>query len=119
EYPAYIERAPLTIDSVSGAVPVRVPIGSRIMIRGKADKPLEMARIDCPASESSPAWHQEFQGNQLGAERNEFTYSIEPFPGLPKEIHSATNSSEKGAVEPVLALKPPHECTLQFTLRDT
>ena len=28
EYPRYIERDPKTIDSVSGAVPVRVPIGS-------------------------------------------------------------------------------------------
>ena len=49
EYPPYMERNPLTIDSISSAVPVPVPIGSRLTIHGTADKPLEMARIDCPA----------------------------------------------------------------------
>ena len=66
EYPAYMERSPLTIDSVSGAVPVRVPIGSRVTIHGTADKPLEMARIDCPAAESSAAWHRAVSRRRIG-----------------------------------------------------
>ncbi len=122
EYPRYIERDPKTIDSVSGAVPVRVPIGSTVKIRGTADKPLEMARIDCPAVEGSAAWYRQFQGETLGAERNEFTYTFEPFPApTVKEINAAAGgkgAGEKGA-EAKPAAKPPQEYTLQFTLRDT
>ena len=39
-----------------------------------------MARIDCPAAEGSAAWYGSFSGDELGAERNEFTYTFEPFP---------------------------------------
>ena len=96
-----MERGPLTIDSVSGAVPVRVPIGSRVTIRGTADKPLEMARIDCPASESSAAWHRQFRGDELGAERNEFTYAFEPFPApTAKEISAAANPGKRARRKP-------------------
>ena len=112
EYPPYMERSPLSIESVSGAVPVRVPICSRVTIRGTADKPLEMARIDCPAAEGSRAWHQQFGGDALDAERKEFTYAFEPFPA------PTANSQEKGE-DAASAGKPPHEFTLQFSLRDT
>ena len=120
EYPTYMERNPLTIDSVSGAVPVRVPIGSRVTIRGTADKPLETAWIDCPASEQSAAWNRQFLGPELGPEQNQFTYAFEPFPApTAKETLTATNSREKGTAETHPAEKSPHEVTLQFTLRDT
>ena len=66
EYPRYMEHAPLTIDSVSSAVPVRVPIGSRITIRGTADKALENLQIECPATEGGPAWHRQFRGKRIG-----------------------------------------------------
>ncbi|MGA2257275.1 MAG: hypothetical protein ABSG53_21680, partial [Thermoguttaceae bacterium] len=119
EYPAYVERSPKTIDSVGGAVPVRVPIGSRVTIRGTADKPLEMARIDFPAVESSAARYRQFHENELGAERREFTYTFEPFPApTTKKIKPAEDSAEKGAAETHPAEKPPHEYALQFSLRD-
>ncbi|MGO9109246.1 MAG: hypothetical protein ACLP9L_08440 [Thermoguttaceae bacterium] len=125
EYPPYMERNPLTIDSVSPTVPVRVPIGSRVTIRGVADKPLETARIDCPAAESNADWHRQFRGDELGAERNEFTYAFEPFPApTAKEMNAAASADGKGARNKVVgetdpAAKLPHEVALQFTLRDT
>ena len=101
KYPDYMERSPLTIDSVSGAVPVRVPLGSRVTVHGTADKPLEAAWIDCPATEGRAAWRQQFAGGELGAERKEFTYSFDPFPApTAKEKNSATNSGEKGLRKP-------------------
>ena len=130
EYPSYMERGPLTIDSVSGAVPVRVPIGSRVTIHGTATKALEAAWIDCPASEQSAAWHQQFLGGELGTERKEFTYTFEPFPaptakqansavriGLSADPMTTERHGERSLQDP--AVKSPHEVTLQFTLRDT
>ena len=93
KYPPYMERASLTIDSVSGAVPVQVPIGSRVFLRGTADQPLEHARIDCLASEGSLAWRQEFSGVELGGRRKEFTCRIRTFPGSRGEARSG----EQGA----------------------
>jgi hypothetical protein len=115
EYPRYMEHAPLTIDSVSGAVPVRVPIGSAITIHGTADKALENLQIECPATEGGPALHRQYLGSELGPQRNEFTYTFEPFPGPTAKSISA--SGEKGA-ETKPAAKAPHEYTLQFTLKD-
>ena len=104
EYPSYTERNPLTIDSVSGAVPVRVPTGSRVTIRGTADKPLEMARIDCPAAEGITEWHRQFSSETLGPQRNEFTYSFEPFPA-PTAGENA-GSREQGAGSRAAAAGP-------------
>ena len=108
EYPAYIERKPLTIDSVSPAVPVRVPVGSRVTIHGRAEKPLEMARIDGPAVEGKPAWFQQYAAADLGADRKDFTYTFYPFPA-PKagSKAQAAGSKEQG------------ETALQFSVRDT
>ncbi len=147
EYPPYMERGPLTIDSVSGAVPVRVPIGSRVTIHGTADKPLETLGIDCPAAEGGAAWHRQFNGEELGAQREEFTFAFEPFPappakgvgGVPAQPvrEQGAGSGEQGAgsktagpaqslssrlpapSSPLPAPKSPQEFTLQFTLRDT
>lgn len=125
EYPAYMERAALTIDPVSGAVPVRVPIGSRVTLYGTADKPLEAAWIDCPAAEGVAAWHQEFAGGKLGAEQKEFTYSFEPFPApAAKEKNTGGSdggkgTGQKGADEAKQAEKQLHDYSLQLTLRDT
>ncbi|MEI8373228.1 MAG: hypothetical protein WCJ35_10400 [Planctomycetota bacterium] len=125
EYPHYMERSPLTIESASGAVPVRVPIGSHVTLTGTSSKPLETARIDSPAAESSAAWHRQFFGDDLGTERIEFSYAFEPFPApTAKEINSAAGADEKeigekGTAEAKPAAKSPHEVALQFTLRDT
>ena len=128
EYPAYMERGPLTIESVSGAVPVRVPVGSRVTITGIADKPLEVARIDCPASESSAAWHREFSGDALGTQRNELAYVFESFAvaaakqragSKEQEVGSGTAGQAQSFSSGLPAPKAPHEVTLQFTLRDT
>ncbi len=120
EYPRYMERGPLTIDSASGAVPVRVPIGSRVTLTGTSSKPLETARIDSPATESSAAWCRQFLGNELGAERNEFSYQFEPFPApTATETNTAARADGKGTAEAKPAAKSPHEVALQFTLRDT
>jgi len=125
EYPSYMERSPLTIDSASSVVPVPVPIGSRLTIRGTASKPLEMARIDSPATEGCAAWHRQFFDDELGAARKEFSYTFEPFPvPTAKETNSAANISGKeagvkGIAEAKPAAKSPHEVTLQCTLRDT
>ena len=123
EYPPYIERGPLTIDSVSGAVPVRVPIGSRVTIRGTADKPLEMARIDCPAvggqrglaSAVSAATNWAPSGTSSRIRSNLFP---PPRPRKPAP-RAAAKGPGKRAPEARPAAKPPHEYTLQFTLRDT
>ena len=127
-------------DSVNGAVPVRVPIGSRITVRGAADKPLETAGIDCPAAESGAAWHRQFVGDELGVARKTFEYRFEPFPAPAKQGASgapAQRVGEQGAGSGTAgpaqsfssrlpapgsllpASKPPHDLTLQFTLRDT
>ena len=120
DYPPYMERSPLTIDPVSGAVPVRVPIGSRVTIRGTADKPLETARIDCPAAESSTAWHRQFRGDESGPERNEFTYYVRTFPRPhgqgAGESAAGRAGREKGAGEKASAANrvprpSPHEIT--------
>ncbi len=123
EYPPYMERSSLTIESVSSAVPVRVPIGSRITLYGTADKPLETARIDCPAAEGTAAWNRQFRGDALGRERNEFMYSFEPFPAPTAKETSAGTAGVKGAGEKAAAgtdpSAKPHDVAIQFTLRDT
>jgi hypothetical protein len=119
EYPAYMERSAGTSNSVGGAVPVPVPIGSRLTITGTADKSLEMARIDCPASESGATWHREYSGDALGDNRNKFICTIEPFPApAAKQINATANAGETSAPELHPSAKPPHEYTLQFSLRD-
>ena len=60
----------------------------------------------------------------MGAERNEFTYSFEPFPAPTAKDPSATSAAAKRGLgkrppEAKPAAKSPHEFTLQFTLRDT
>ena len=125
------------VDPVSGAVPVRVPIGSRVTIHGTATKPLETARIDCPAQEGSTAWNRQFPEGELGPEQREFTYAFDPFPALGRRGRPPCRSGTPGSVptrnatESVptrnaterslqdLAASQPHEVTLQFTLRDT
>ena len=54
----------------------------------------------------------------MGAERNEFTYTFEPFPPPPAKQRGHGEPRETGARNQPAA-KPPHEYTLQFTLRDT
>ncbi len=129
KYPHYIERNPLTIDPVSPAVPIRVPIGSIVTIFGTSTKPLETARIDGPAEENNQGWSRQFGGDELGAERKEFTYSFEPFPApKAKPADAAAGSGGKGAegknagqktAQGDPADKSPHDYLLQFTLRDT
>ena len=127
EYPHYIERNPLTIDPVSPAVPVRVPIGSRVTIFGTANKPLETARIDGPAEENNQGWSRQFGGDELGAERKEFTYSFEPFPApKAKPADAAAGSGGKargkerrGRRPRAIRRKIAARLSLQFTLRDT
>jgi hypothetical protein len=113
EYPPYMERASLTIPSVSGAVPIRVPVGSRITIHGMATKPLEKLEIDSPGAEGGAALHRQFLSTELGPEQNEFTHTFEPFPG-PKADPIKT-ASEK---ESKPAANAPREFTVQFALRD-
>lgn len=51
-------------------------------------------------------WHRQFLDGELGAERKEFAYTLEPFPvPTAAETHPST--------------RLPHEITLEFTLRDT
>lgn len=120
DYPSYMERLPLTIDRASPAIPVPVPIGSRLTITGTADKALDLAEIDCPASGRSAAWHRQYRSQELGAGSNAFTHMFEPFPApTASEIGAAASSGGKGPSETGPAATPPHEVTLQFTLRDT
>ena len=124
EYPRYIERGPVTIDSVSGAVPVRVPIGSRVTIRGTADKPLEMVRIDCPAAEQQRSLVSAVSRKGLGPRAEGVHLYVRTFPRSHRQGSSATvGGGEKGAGEKAAEAKPaaksPQEFTLQFTLRDT
>jgi len=119
DYPPYMERGPLTIGSVGGAVPVPVPIGSHLTITGTADKPLEMARVDGPAPESGGGWYREFRGGALGANRNEFTFSFEPFPApASRKVIEVANPRERSTSGANPAARAPHDCMLQFSLRD-
>ena len=128
EYPRYMERGPLVIESASSAVPVRVPIGSRITVRGVADKPLEMARIDCPPAQGSEGWRRQFEAGELGNSHSEFAHTFYPFPAptakaaaAGEPAGSAGKPSAPGSLSPAsntAAKAPPTETMLQFTLRD-
>jgi len=121
DYPSYIERGPLTIDPVSPAVPVRVPVGSHLTITARADKPLEKAQIDGPAAESKTDGPWQFAGAELGDERREFTCELKRFPAL---AANEAGGDGKGAGDKTVPassqeVKSPREYTLQFNLRDT
>ena len=60
----------------------------------------------------------------MGPQRNEFTYTLEPFPApVAKKTSAAASAGGKGAGEKVATgvdpATKPHEIALQFTLRDT
>ncbi len=52
ELPSYMECPPTTIEIGTDAV--AIPVGSKLTVSGTASKPLEMLRIDCPASDQAP-----------------------------------------------------------------
>jgi hypothetical protein len=66
------------------------------------------------------AWRRQCLGGEVGPARNEFTYAFEPFAApTAKHPGAAMNSAEKSGAEAGPVANPPHELTLQFTLRDT
>ena len=95
KYPDYMERNPSTIEVGTDAV--AVPVGSKLVVSGIASKPLETLHIDCPASEHRAESHVEFAGDQLGGDRNTFSYAFDPFPNPPIAKPAAATQGVPGA----------------------
>ena len=109
EYPAYMERTSTTIDLGTDAV--AVPVGSKLTVSGIASKPLESLAIERPPADERAAERKVLSADQLGGDRNTFSYTFEPFPNPTRPANSGSSA--------VAADKQPlRDYALQFTLRD-
>ncbi len=117
KYPDYIERNSSTIEVGTDAV--AVPVGSRLTVSGTASKPLETLNIDFPTSENRASLHTELSGDQLGGDRNTFSYTFDPFPNPPEAKGAVAKNAEASPTRSVSAGQPSREYSLQFTLRDS
>ncbi len=116
ELPPYMERPPKTIEIGTDAV--AIPVGSKLTVSGTASKPLELLRIDCPASDKQAVTHEELSGDKLRDDRRVFSYSFDPFPNPPVAKGKPASSPEKAPADAKPAAQAPRDYTLQFTLRD-
>jgi hypothetical protein len=73
-YPAYMERRPRTLP-VAGAMPV--PLGTRLVVHARANKPLWKVHVDYP-SEKAPPGPRDLTGAALGPEAMQVDLPLEP-----------------------------------------
>ncbi len=74
EFPAYINRPPRSLP-VTGVM--SLPQGSRITIRGVANKELVRVQVDTGADDNAPSLPHLIEGKDLTADRRGFNYSLE------------------------------------------
>jgi hypothetical protein len=74
EFPAYINRQPRSLP-VAGAM--SLPQGSRITIRGVANKELVRVQIDAAADDNTASPPRFIEGKDLTADRRGFNYKLE------------------------------------------
>jgi hypothetical protein len=73
-YPDYMGRPPQT-KPVAGAMPV--PLGTRLVVHARANKPLRSVTIDYPGQKTPPG-PRRLEGDALGAEATEVALPLEP-----------------------------------------
>ncbi len=74
-YPAYMDRPPHTL-AVAGAM--QIPLATRVVVCGRANKELRSVRIEFPPAERRPAVVQVIEGRALAADRMGFRYALAP-----------------------------------------
>ena len=109
-YPTYMERGPRR-EPVAGAMPV--PIGAKIVIHAKSNKPLEQVRIDCPGNDARSTWRKDLTADALGNDRSTMAFEFVPFPAPAK---GANDKAGKDVSKETLASR---DMTLLFTLHDS
>ena len=74
-YPAYMDRPRQTVP-VAGAMPV--PLGTRLVVRGRANKELESVRIELPGTEKRLDRTRWLKGADLADDREGFADALAP-----------------------------------------
>lgn len=74
-YPAYMDRPRRTMP-VAGTM--QVPVGTRLIVHGRANKPLKSVRIEFSTADRHAAEVRRLEGDSLGADRTELALSLKP-----------------------------------------
>ena len=112
--PPYMERGPRR-EPVAGTMPV--PIGTKVIVHARSNKPLEQVRIDCPTSDARSTWRKELATDALGKDRSTLAFEFVPFPAVAKGANDKAGKDvlKDASKEPAAA----RDMTLLFTLHDS
>ena len=75
EYPAYMDRPPRTLPA---AGTVQIPVGTRLTVRGRANKPLKSVRIEMPSADRHAAEVRQLEGEALAPDGMQLALRLDP-----------------------------------------